>query len=100
MSLDKAIEVLKEIYKNTKFEDSRSRVALAAIYNYIENESIPKEKVKNLISKIDNKLNEREFQHDMYMVTEKYENYLCLVATRKHLQELLGEWTAYIRSEL
>lgn len=52
MTLEEAEKVLKEIYKNTKIDDSRTRVALEAILNYIENESIPKEKVKECLEDI------------------------------------------------
>ena len=80
MTLEEAKDIIKELYRSTKFGDSKVRLALFAIIYYIENESIPKEKVENKIKSIDDET--------IYLSwTNKGTREWC----KRKLQELLGD---------
>lgn len=52
MELTEAIKILQEIWRNTKFEDSRKRIAIETVLTYVR-DSISKDKVKKKIDELE-----------------------------------------------
>ena len=84
MELDKAIKVLQEIWRNTKFEDSRKRIAIETVLTYVR-DSISKDEVRKLIEEesVARQEAKKEYKPEM-QVAHEY--------TRLTLKSLLGEW--------
>lgn len=83
MELDKAIKVLQEIWRNTKFEDSRKRIAIETVLTYVR-DSISKDEVRKLIEEesVARQEAKKEYKPEM-QVAHEY--------TRLTLKSLLGE---------
>ena len=84
MELSEAKEILKEFYKRTKIDDSKIRLALFSVMYYIEKESIPKEKVRELLEIIENDL-ELSMRNEYEAVSIELQFLL------EKVQEILGD---------
>ena len=90
MELSEAKEILKEFYKSTKIDDSKIRLALFSVMYYIENESIPKEKIRKKIEecvKRRQELANGNFWESPSNINED----TAIVMAQTLYQELLGE---------
>ena len=89
MELKEAKEILKE-YKD--LDRIGANVTIADAINTVLQEldnSISKSYIENKIEDIDYQLEDDGFKHDLYMGTQKYEQYSFLIAGRRWLQSLL-----------